>query len=57
LGEWRQRARICRAIGLLAAGGTVKDIALEVGYSTPSAFVAVFKRYAGNTPGKLRLNF
>jgi AraC-like DNA-binding protein len=54
LGEWRQRSRMCRAIALLAAGGAVKDVALEVGYSTPSAFVAVFKQYAGATPGKLR---
>jgi AraC-like DNA-binding protein len=54
LGEWRQRSRMCRAIALLAAGGAVKDVALEVGYSTPSAFVAVFKQYAGATPGKFR---
>jgi AraC-like DNA-binding protein len=54
LGEWRQRVRISRAIALLAAGGSVQDIALEVGYSSPSAFVAVFKRYTGTTPGKLR---
>ena len=54
LGAWRQRSRMCRAIALLAAGGAVKDVALEVGYSTPSAFVAVFKLYAGATPGKFR---
>ena len=54
LGEWRQRTRVCRAMALLAAGSAVKDLALEVGYATPSAFVAVFKRYAGITPGKLR---
>lgn len=53
LGEWRQRSRICRAIALLAAGGAVQHIALEVGYATPSAFVAAFKSYAGLTPGKL----
>ena len=53
VGEWRQRARISRAIGLLAAGMDVKDVALEVGYETPSAFVVAFKKYAGMTPGKL----
>ena len=53
LGEWRQRARICRAIALLAAGGTVRDIALEVGYATPSAFIATFKKYVGLTPHRL----
>ena len=52
LGEWRQRARIGRAIALLAAGMDVKDVALEVGYETPSAFVVGFKKYVGRTPGK-----
>jgi AraC-like DNA-binding protein len=53
LGEWRQRARISRAIALLAGGMEVKDVALEVGYETPSAFVVAFRRYVGMTPGKL----
>lgn len=53
LGEWRQRTRICRAIALLAGGMPVKDVALEVGYETPSAFVAAFKKYTGTTPGKI----
>jgi AraC-like DNA-binding protein len=53
LGEWRQRSRITRAIGLLAGGSDVKDVALEVGYATPSAFVTAFKRYVGMTPGKI----
>ena len=50
LGEWRQRSRISRAIALLAGGGDVKDVALEVGYETPSAFVVAFKKYVGTTP-------
>jgi AraC-like DNA-binding protein len=53
-GEWRQRARICRAIELLAGGHSVKDVALEVGYETPSAFVTAFTRYVGTTPGRLQ---
>lgn len=53
LGEWRQRARLGRAIALLAGGMPVKEVALEVGYETPSAFVAAYKRYVGMTPGKL----
>lgn len=54
LGEWRQRSRIARAIALLAGGSDVKDVALEVGYATPSAFVTAFKRYVGMTPGKIQ---
>ena len=53
LGEWRTRWRVCRAIALLAGGMAVKDVALEVGYETPSAFVAAFKRHVGRTPGKI----
>jgi AraC-like DNA-binding protein len=53
LGEWRQRSRITRAIALLASGADVKDVALEVGYSTPSAFVTAFKKCVGSTPGKI----
>ena len=53
LGEWRQRSRITRAIALLAGGSDVKDVALEVGYATPSAFVTAFKKYVGMTPGKI----
>ena len=53
-GEWRQRARIGRAIALLAGGMDVKDAALEVGYETPSAFVTAFKRYVGTTPGNTK---
>ena len=53
LGEWRQRSRIARAIALLASGTDVKDVALEVGYATPSAFVTAFKKHVGSTPGKI----
>ena len=53
LGEWRQRSRIARAIALLAGGSDVKDVALEVGFATPSAFVTAFKKYVGITPGKI----
>jgi AraC-like DNA-binding protein len=53
LGEWRQRSRISRAIGLLASGGDVKDVAIEVGYATSSAFVTAFKKYVGTTPGRV----
>lgn len=52
IGEWRQRVRICRAIRLLAGGMAVKEVALETGYSTPTAFITTFKRYVGRTPGK-----
>lgn len=52
IGEWRQRSRVCRAVALLATGMAVRDVALETGYSTPTAFITAFKKYVGRTPGK-----
>ena len=53
LGQWRRQFRLTHALTLVAAGRPVKEVALEVGYETPSAFVAAFKRALGTTPGKL----
>ncbi|MGK5037535.1 AraC family transcriptional regulator [Janthinobacterium sp. LB3P118] len=49
---WRQRARILRALELLAAGQPVTTIALDLGYDNISAFIAMFKRVMGVTPGR-----
>ena len=51
LGRWRQRARLIESLRLLAAGHAITTIALEVGYRSPSAFVAAFRRELGTTPG------
>jgi transcriptional regulator GlxA family with amidase domain len=53
LGQWRRRFRLTHALTLVASGKPVKDVALEVGYESPSAFVAAFKRALGTTPAKL----
>ncbi|WP_082221435.1 AraC family transcriptional regulator [Herbaspirillum chlorophenolicum] len=50
LGAWRQRARLLRALELLAEGYSVTATALELGYSNISAFIALFKRSFGVTP-------
>ncbi|MEZ4441231.1 MAG: helix-turn-helix transcriptional regulator [Polyangiaceae bacterium] len=52
LGRWRQRARLVAALQLLAKGHAVTQVALEVGYRTPSAFCASFKRELGETPAR-----
>lgn len=48
--EWRQRLKVVHGIALLEAGHAVKDVALELGYSAPSAFIAMFQRQVGMTP-------
>lgn len=51
-GGWRQRVRLLRALELLAAGKPVTAIALDLGYDNVSAFIALFRRNFGVTPGR-----
>lgn len=51
---WRQRARLLRALQLLAADVPVSTIALDLGYSTASAFISLFRRTFGATPASYR---
>jgi len=50
LGKWREQLRLMRSLELLAAGEKISHAAMEAGYSTPSAFIAMFKRALGTTP-------
>jgi len=52
LGKWRQQLRLLRSLELLAAGEKITSAALEAGYSTPSAFIAMFRKALGTTPRK-----
>jgi|ERR1039458_7969632 AraC-like DNA-binding protein len=52
LGRWRQQLRLLRSLQLLAAGEKITHVALEAGYSTPSAFIAMFRKILGVTPGR-----
>lgn len=47
---WRQRLRLIYALQSLAAGESVTTVALQAGYSAPSAFIAMFRRQLGTTP-------
>jgi AraC-like DNA-binding protein len=51
LGQWIRRERLLRALPLLAASQPVATVAGELGYSSPSAFIAMFRRELGATPG------
>lgn len=50
LGQWRQQLRLVRSLHLLASGTKITRVALETGYSTPSAFIAMFRKALGTTP-------
>ncbi|MGZ4691849.1 MAG: helix-turn-helix domain-containing protein [Acidimicrobiia bacterium] len=46
----RGRCERTAALPLLANGTAVSNVAREVGYANPSAFIAAFRRVFGVTP-------
>ena len=52
---WRRRLRLFKAIELLAGDLSVTQIALELGYSSTSAFTYAFRTEMGRSPQAYRL--
>jgi len=50
--HWQQQARLLKGLMRLAEGEAVTSVALEVGYENPSAFISMFRRTLGITPGR-----
>jgi len=51
-GAWRQQARLLKALEWLAEGRPVTAVALDLGYLSPSAFIAMFRRALRVSPGR-----
>lgn len=51
-GEWREQLRLMSAISRLVVGEPVTVVAYDLGYLSPSAFIAMFKRNMGDTPAR-----
>ena len=51
-GRWRQQLRLTLATRLMLEGANVTRAATDAGYSTPSAFVSIFRKAMGTTPTK-----
>jgi AraC-like DNA-binding protein len=51
---WLTQARMLEAMGRLACGGRVTDIAADAGYTSLSAFAKVFLQLTGETPAAYR---
>lgn len=47
---WRQHVRLMEALSRLATGEAVTAVALDVGYNSPSAFTAMFRKAFGASP-------
>jgi AraC-like DNA-binding protein len=52
-GGWKRQAVLLESMRRLAEGESVTNVALDVGYDSPSAFIAMFRRTLGVTPSKL----
>jgi AraC-like DNA-binding protein len=50
--ELRRQIRVITAIEKLSGGQSVTNVALDVGFETPSAFIHAFRMTTGVTPGK-----
>ncbi|KAA8996485.1 AraC family transcriptional regulator [Affinibrenneria salicis] len=51
-GQWRRQIRLLCALEKLAAGASVKHVALSLGYDNVSAFISLFHRTLGVTPAR-----
>lgn len=51
-GQWRQQVRVLEALRLLGKKVPVTTVAFELGYDSPSAFISMFKKALGCTPGQ-----
>lgn len=51
-GQWRQQARLLAALEQLAGGARVIDVALALGYGSPTAFATMFRRQFGVAPSR-----
>jgi AraC-like DNA-binding protein len=56
LAVWRQQVRIMSALSMLAAGEPVTSVSFAVGYDSPSAFTAMFRKSLGMAPSEYRLH-
>ncbi|MFD0477731.1 helix-turn-helix transcriptional regulator [Nonomuraea thailandensis] len=52
--QWRTQLRLHHALLLLAEGTPVTAVAHRCGWASASAFIDVFRRAFGYTPGRLR---
>ncbi|MGI9387120.1 MAG: AraC family transcriptional regulator [Methyloligellaceae bacterium] len=51
-GQWKRQAIILESIRMLSDGKSVINVALDLGYDSPSAFSAMFRRTLGVAPSK-----
>jgi AraC-like DNA-binding protein len=50
--HWRQQVRVLASLPRLAAGESIANVAFDLGYETPGAFAAMFRRLMGVVPSR-----
>jgi len=50
--QWRQQAQLTHGLDMLARGISVAEVSDELGYASPSNFIAMFKRAFGASPAR-----
>lgn len=50
--RWRQQLQLIIALQLLIGGSTVQQVADALGYESTNAFITMFKKALGTTPGR-----
>lgn len=50
--QWRRQARLLDALTRLHQGQSITSVAFDTGYDSPSAFIEMFRRIMGCTPGQ-----
>lgn len=51
-GQWRQQIRLLEALRRLGRKEPVTEVAIDLGYDSTSAFITMFKKALGSTPGQ-----
>ncbi|CAI1077397.1 HTH-type transcriptional repressor of iron proteins A [Serratia rubidaea] len=54
-GKWRHQLQLMVAVRMLVLGESVQNVAYELGYDSPTAFITMFKKALGKTPGRYLL--
>lgn len=50
--NWRRQARLIHSTVRMSMGDSVVSAAIDAGYNSPSAFIDMFRRSVGETPGR-----
>jgi len=54
LAHWKQRLKVMHSLKMLRSGATIETIAFDLGYSSSSAFISMFRKLTGETPDECR---